>query len=333
MTLAIHSLRKIIPHIRYFDVSMRDGLQSLSKIYTLPEKQIMLDTIMKTHKPHALEIGSLVSPKILPQMANSYELYQYANTIYNKNSIYNKFSRSNMINYIYHPCDFYLLVPPTKKYLDRAQNLNIKNISLITSVSEAFQRKNINQSIQETKENIKNVLKNPGTFDNVKLYVSCITHCPISGKQDNHHILNELYEYLEIDGINEICISDTCGNMKQKDFIDIIDNLSKKIKNMKNMNMKMNMNTKMDKLSLHLHMNENDNDSIDSKDSKDSNEFIDNSNIDTIIEYALINNIHKFDVSSLKNSGGCSITITDRTKLNGNLTYDRLNENIYDYYM
>ena len=318
MTLAIHSLRKIIPHIRYFDVSMRDGLQSLSKIYTLPEKQIMLDTIMKTHKPHALEIGSLVSPKILPQMANSYELYQYANTIYNKNSIYNRVTKSNMINYIYHPCDFYLLVPPTKKYLDRAQNLNIKNISLITSVSEAFQRKNINQSIQETKENIKNLLKIPGTFDNVKLYVSCITHCPISGKQDNNHILNELYEYLEIDGINEICISDTCGTMKQKDFIDIIDNLSKKMKNM-------NMNTKMDKLSLHLHMNEND--------SIDSNEFIDNSNVDTIIEYALINNIHKFDVSSLKNSGGCSITITDRTKLNGNLTYDRLNENIYDYYM
>ena len=318
MTLAIHSLRKIIPHIRYFDVSMRDGLQSLSKIYTLPEKQIMLDTIMKTHKPHALEIGSIVSPKILPQMANSYELYQYANTIYNKNSIYNRVTKSNMINYIYHPCDFYLLVPPTKKYLDRAQNLNIKNISLITSVSEAFQRKNINQSIQETKENIKNLLKIPGTFDNVKLYVSCITHCPISGKQDNNHILNELYEYLEIDGINEICISDTCGTMKQKDFIDIIDNLSKKMKNM-------NMNTKMDKLSLHLHMNEND--------IIDSNEFIDNSNVDTIIEYALINNIHKFDVSSLKNSGGCSITITDRTKLNGNLTYDRLNENIYDYYM
>ena len=161
-------------------------------------------------------------------------------------------------------------------------------------------------------------MKIPGTFDNVKLYVSCITHCPISGKQDNNHILNELYEYLEIDGINEICISDTCGTMKQKDFIDIIDNLSKKMKNM-------NMNTKMDKLSLHLHMNEND--------SIDSNEFIDNSNVDTIIEYALINNIHKFDVSSLKNSGGCSITITDRTKLNGNLTYDRLNENIYDYYM
>ena len=37
------------PYIKYFDVSMRDGLQSLSKIYSLQEKQIMLNKIMKKY--------------------------------------------------------------------------------------------------------------------------------------------------------------------------------------------------------------------------------------------------------------------------------------------
>ena len=317
MTLALSALRKINPYIRHFDVSMRDGLQSLSKVYTLPEKKIILNKIMKQYQPHALEIGSLVSSKLLPQMNNSYDLYNYANTIYNENWIYNYYSsksKRNIMcdttieNNIENYCDFYLLVPPTKKYLDMAKKLNIRNVSFITSVSEKFQQKNINQSIKETKENIKEVLKNPKTFDNVKLYVSCITNCPISGKQDNEYIINELYEYLHIDGINEVCISDTCGDMRYSNFKHIIDYLS------------IEMNYNLEQISLHLHINAND-------DKKNS------SNIDDIIEYAIKNNIYKFDVTSMENIGGCSIVINNKSELYGNLTYDRLYQSLYNSYI
>jgi isopropylmalate/homocitrate/citramalate synthase len=312
MTLALSALRKIKPYIRHFDVSMRDGLQSIPRIYTLPEKKIILNNIMKQYNPHALEIGSLVSSKLLPQMNNSYELYNYANTIYNKTCMYNTYSKRNIFcnakidnhNNINNNCDFYLLVPPTKKYLDIAKKLNIRNVSLTTSITDTFQKKNINQSIKETKKNIKEVLKTPGTFDNVKLYVSCITNCPLTGPQDNEYIVNELYEYLNIDGINEVCISDTCGNMKFGNFKHIIDYLS------------IEMNYNLEKISLHLHINAND-------DKKDC------SNINNIIEYAIENNIYKFDVTSMENIGGCSITINDKSKLNSNLTYDRLYESLY----
>ena len=323
MTLALSALRKINPYVRHFDVSMRDGLQSLSKVYTLPEKKIILNKIMKQYQPHALEIGSIVSPKLLPQMNNSIDLYNYANTIYNENWIYNSYSSKSkrnifcndninnidsdtyITNDIENYCNFYLLVPPTKKYLENAKHLNIRNISLITSVSEKFQQKNIKQSIKETKSNIKEILKTPKTFDNVKLYVSCITNCPISGSQDNDYIIKELCEYLHIDGINEICISDTCGDMRYSNFKHIIDYLS------------IEMNYNLEKISLHLHINAND-------DKKNS------SNIDNIIEYAINNNIYKFDVTSIENIGGCSITINDKTKLNSNLTYDRLYETLYN---
>ena len=53
------------------------------------------------------------------------------------------------------------------------------------------------------------------------------------------------------------------------------------------------------------------------------NIIIKNSNINNIIEYAIENNIYKFDVTSMENIGGCSITINDKSKLNSNLTFTR----------
>ena len=77
-------LRRINPYIKQFDVSMSDGLQSIPKKYTLSEKKTILNNIMNTYKPHSLEIGSIISPKVVPQMKHSFELYNYANSIYNK---------------------------------------------------------------------------------------------------------------------------------------------------------------------------------------------------------------------------------------------------------
>ena len=145
MSYLISSLKKTIPYIKFFDVSMRDGLQSLPATYTLKHKKIMLDRIIDTYKPDSLEIGSLVSPKVLPQMKDSHELYKHANKYYiNKNNAYIP--------------QFYLLVPPTEKHLEMAENLNIKNISIMSSVSNKFQEKNVRLSLYETKNNIINAI-------------------------------------------------------------------------------------------------------------------------------------------------------------------------------
>ena len=228
---------KIYPQIKKFDVTMRDVLESIPKKYTLDEKKKILKKIMNVYKPHSLEIGSIISPQIKPQMKDSYELYKYAINLYNIIEIQNENENENENNI--NVCDFYLAVPPTEKYLDIAKSLNIKNISLNTSITESFHKQcnnftnNTNSSkhteplsIKETKDIIKKYVNVPGNFDNVKLYVSCITHCPIKGKQDNEHIINELYEYLNIDGISEVCLTDTCGNIRYSDFTHIIDYLN-----------------------------------------------------------------------------------------------------------
>jgi isopropylmalate/homocitrate/citramalate synthase len=288
----------IFPNIKKFDVTMRDGLESIPRKYTLNEKKTILNKLMNVYKPESLEIGSIISSKIYPQMNKSYELYNYANNLYNKKQ---------------KVCDFYLLIPPTYKYLNIAKKQNIRNISLVTSVSNQYQKKTYNQSIEETKNIIKDLVKTSNTsntsntsksFDNIKLYVSCVTNCPISGKQDNEHIINELYEYLHIDGISNVCLTDTCGNMRYSDFKHIIDYLN------------IEMNYKLDKLSLHLH--------------NDSTKYY---TTDAIIKYAMYNKINKFDLTNFDNIYfGNGIITVDVKQFNNNLTYNRLYESIYNIF-
>ena len=189
-------------------------------------------------------------------------------------------------------CDFFLLVPPIKSYINEAVLNNIKNISLITSVSNSFQQKNIHRTITDTKNILNYILCDEKQFTNIKLYISCITNCPIEGNINNDYIINEIIYYSKLKKINNLCLSDTCGNMEFINFKYIIDNLS--------------LSLNFDNISLHLHVN------------KDN--YL---NIEKIIEYAITNKIYKFDVTGFENVGGCIVTM-DQNKLHGNLQYKDL---------
>ncbi len=265
--------------IKLFDVTLRDGLQSIPKIYTLKEKEKLFDTIVTHRCPSSMEIGSIVSPNILPQMQNSLELFQYANSF---KSCFSK------------PFDIYMLTPNTKS-LDTAIKHNVENFSFITSVSSAFQKKNINKSLDETKKEIEKMMELVVQVNDhkVKLYISCITECPVKGQLELQKIIDEiLFYYYSYEHLNEICLSDTCGTLQFHDFKYILDELNKR-------------NIDMDKLSLHLH-NQSD-----------------KQNIKNIILYAMKMEINKFDVSYMPDIGGCSVTMKET---HGNLGYEQIYE-------
>jgi isopropylmalate/homocitrate/citramalate synthase len=289
--------KNILSKLKLFDVSLRDGLQSIPKIYELPEKKEMLSKIINQYRPHQMEVGSIVSYNVLPQMKNSIELYKYATNKYatnkyatNNTPVTNCHLINDDLNTI--NCDFFLLVPPIKSYINEAVLNNIKNISLITSVSETFQKKNIQRTIIDTKKALNDNLCHANQFTNIKLYISCITNCPFEGNINNDYIINEIIYYSKLKNVNNLCLSDTCGDMNFIDFKYIIDNLL--------------LNINIDNISLHLHVNKNN--------------YL---NIEKIIEYAITNKIYKFDVTGFENIGGCIVTI-DQNKLHGNLQYKDL---------
>mgnify|MGYP000096902794 CR=1 FL=1 len=108
--------------LKLFDVTLRDGLQSLKKIYSLVEKTDILHNIIVNRFPSAIEVGSIVSPKILPQMEQSIALFHEAQFI-------------NII--LPRPIDLYMLTPNLKS-VNIASDHDITNFSFITSVSLFF---------------------------------------------------------------------------------------------------------------------------------------------------------------------------------------------------
>jgi len=270
------------------DVSLRDGLQN-AKVddYPTEHKKKVFQNIMNSENPPKIEVGSLTSYRILPIMKDSIEIYKHAIDSVNRNKL---------------NTDVYVLVPSLSK-LNIAINNKIQNYSFITSVSNSFQLRNTSRTLDRTKEELRTMFERlgNGSIQNgkKKLYVSCIDQCPIVGKIDKGFIINELLYYNENYNFDEICLSDTCGNLSFENFLYIIENATY-------------LGIPVNKLSLHLHI---------------SNENMEN--IKKILKYCFENEINKFDISSIA-TGGCSITIENK-KLHPNLSYGVFYTILYEY--
>lgn len=287
-----NKIRALIPPI-LTDVSLRDGLQGLSRevqeTFTLNKKKDIFHNIMFNYKPKNIEIGSIVNPKVLPIMSDSLHLYDYAvDFIKNGAKI---------------DTNVYILVPNEKGF-NIGLSHGVKNFSFLTSVSNSFQQKNVNKTLLETKKELKRIFtamdeikKNGHSTLKTKLYISCITDCPLEGKIDNDNVIHEiLYYHADFPNIDEFCLSDTCGSLKFEDYKYIVDNC-------------IYFGLHPSKLSLHLHVK------------KENIE-----EINKIVKHSINNNINRFDVSIIE-SGGCSLTMSS-SKLLPNASYE-LFDSIY----
>jgi hydroxymethylglutaryl-CoA lyase len=270
------------------DVSLRDGLQGANiKDYPLSRKKTILDNIVTYYTPAKIEVGSLIHTKVLPILADSMELYQYAKENHGMKNL-----------------DFFMLVPSLAKF-DIAMKYNIPNIAVVTSVSEEFQKKNTNRSIQETKEDFKTmftILSREHFYEKryMKLYISCIHQCPIQGYIDEDKIINEIFYYHNNYRFNELCLSDTMGTLDSYEFEYIIKRL-------------IYIGVPASKFSVHFHY-------LPSK----------QKNIENLLHICFKYNITKFDVAMI-DTGGCSVTM-DSSKLASNLSYD-LFYDVYNRYI
>jgi isopropylmalate/homocitrate/citramalate synthase len=270
-------LARIRPQL--FDVSLRDGLQNADPAkWTTNAKLEVFRDILSKETPRFMEIGSLVSPKILPIMKDSLEIHSYANTYVR-------------MHHESHDPRLYMLVPSLSK-LQTAILHGVRNVSFITSVSNSFQKRNTNRTLNETKTELKEMEKFVKTYPylRTKLYVSCIAECPIAGKQDPDYILRELLAYHYSYDFDELCMSDTCGTLTFDDYEYLVDTL-------------IHFGVPPSKLSLHLHVSETNKDEIRK-----------------ILWHSFQKKICKFDVSMVE-TGGCSVTMHPDQRL-PNLSYD-----------
>lgn len=171
------------------EVGPRDGLQNETLNLSSAQKIELINLLSKTGLKR-IEAGSFVSPKWVPQMANSDEVFQALP------------SRTDVQ---------YSALTPNLRGLETAIDAGVKEVAVFGSASEAFSQKNINCSISESLKRFEDVFQ-LADQNNIKVrgYVSCVMGCPYQGDISPKTVTQVSKALLDM-GCYEISLGDTIG--------------------------------------------------------------------------------------------------------------------------
>ena len=182
-------MSEVPANVRIVEVGPRDGLQNEKTIIPTAIKIELIDRLSNTGL-RSIEATSFVSPKWVPQLADAADVFA-------------GITRRPGIHYP-------VLVPNEQGY-ERARAAGADEVAVFTAASEAFNRKNINASVDESIERFMPILER-ARIDGVKVrgYVSTVLGCPYQGDvpvADVVRIARRMHEL----GCYEISLGDTIG--------------------------------------------------------------------------------------------------------------------------
>lgn len=174
--------------VKIVEVSARDGLQNESPVST-STKVRLINLLSDTGLTH-IEAGSFVSPKWVPQMADSKAVMQ-------------AISRRSDITYS-------ALVPNVRGF-EQALEAGANQIAIFTSCSEGFCEHNINCSIAESLSRFEPVMEQAAKHNiPVRGYLSCVIDCPYDGATAPKQVRNVATNLIDM-GCYEVSLGDTIG--------------------------------------------------------------------------------------------------------------------------
>ena len=182
-------MRIPVEAVRVVEVGPRDGLQNEKA--TIPtDAKVEYITALADAGLSVIEAGAFVSPKWVPQMADTAEVFR---------------------NIPKDPGVDYPVLVPNMKGLDRAIEAGVKSIAIFTAASDTFNKRNINMSIDESFENYARVVAR--ALDEkmrVRGYVSTAFGCPYEGDVPPEKVLEVTARLLDL-GCYEVSVGDTIG--------------------------------------------------------------------------------------------------------------------------
>ncbi|MFO2462931.1 hydroxymethylglutaryl-CoA lyase [Pseudomonas sp. 15FMM2] len=176
-------------HVRLVEVGPRDGLQNEAQPISVADKVKLVDALTAAGLGY-IEVGSFVSPKWVPQMAGSADVFA-------------QIQRKAGVKYG--------ALTPNLRGFEDAMTAGVKEIAVFAAASEAFSQRNINCSIGESLERFAPIMaaaKQHGVT--VRGYVSCVLGCPYEGAvapEQVAAVARELYAM----GCYEVSLGDTIG--------------------------------------------------------------------------------------------------------------------------
>lgn len=175
--------------VRLVEVGPRDGLQNEKQPISVADKVRLVDDLTAAGLSY-IEVGSFVSPKWVPQMAGSAEVFAGIQR---------------------QPGVTYAALTPNLKGLEAALEEKVEEVAVFAAASEAFSQKNINCSIADSLQRFVPLMEAAKAADvRVRGYVSCVLGCPYDGEiapEQVASVARELYAM----GCYEVSLGDTIG--------------------------------------------------------------------------------------------------------------------------
>jgi hydroxymethylglutaryl-CoA lyase len=175
--------------IRIVEVGPRDGLQNESRSVSVAQRIALIDALSASGLT-AIEAGSFVSPRRVPQMAGSGAVLQGITRV---------------------PGVRYPVLVPNAIGMEGAIRAAADEVALFLSATESFSQRNINCSIAESLERAAAVVAMARPHDiRVRAYISCVLGCPYEGAVPLANVV-ALAGQLAALGCYEISLGDTLG--------------------------------------------------------------------------------------------------------------------------
>ena len=171
------------------EVGPRDGLQNEQQPISIEDKVRLVNDLSAAGLSY-IEVGSFVSPRWVPQMAGSAEVFAAIEQ---------------------RPGVTYAALAPNLKGLEAAMAAGVREVAVFAAASEAFSQRNINCSISESLQRFAPLMDAAARHGvRVRGYVSCVLGCPYEGAVSPQRVADIAAELIGM-GCYEVSLGDTTG--------------------------------------------------------------------------------------------------------------------------
>ncbi len=198
--------------IQLVEMGLRDGLQNEAVHLSVSQRFQLLKRLDGAGLKR-IEVGAFVSPKWVPQMADTSKLVKKALRSIDQKKLDPSLRISALV--------------PNMKGFENAEESGIKEIAVFGAASETFSQKNINCTVAESLKKFADVVS-AAKRNKIKTraYLSTVFGCPYEGHVSEKKVLKVFEKLLDL-GVYEVSLGDTIGVASPKQVRSILSKVLK----------------------------------------------------------------------------------------------------------
>jgi hydroxymethylglutaryl-CoA lyase len=172
------------------EVAPRDGLQSIGPFVPTDAKIALIRACYEAGL-RRMEVGSFVSPRAIPQMADTAAVLAAARQL-------DGLECTTLV--------------PNRRGFDLAVEAGAHRLGLFMSVTEGHNRANVNRGREESFADLAAIVRATPAGTRLRFNLSTVFHCPFEGVVPEHQALEWVERVAALHPTVEIALADTTGN-------------------------------------------------------------------------------------------------------------------------